>query len=414
MRGAVWACNYHAPTASRQSKTFACKVEGEHNVNNEELLGRNVMEEAATTTAAAEATNGATADEAADKAPTPTEATTESPSVTADKAGGKSVRPRAAKAPKAAARKSSAKDAKPGKSAKVAKPAKIAKSGRPKKLAKPTEPASPLNVPAGFEPAGLAKLEPVPGTKPSTAVKPQGPLTLAVDIGGTGMKAEKLDRSGRAITGRIRINTPNHANPQAVVRVVRKLARAQTPFDRVSVGFPGVLKDGVVYDAPNLGKGWNKFNLLKTLEHKLGKPVRVANDADVQGLGAVSGRGVELVITLGTGFGSVIFVDGHRIHMELGHAPFHRGKTYEDELGMKALTRKGKRKWNRMLREAIDELSSTFNYDQLYIGGGNARHIDFKLPGNVHMVSNEEGLLGGIRLWTESHWNPVKASRKKA
>src|SRR5271170_456811 len=109
MRGAVWACNYHAPTASRQSKTFACKVEGEHNVNNEELLGRNVMEEAATTTAAAEATNGATADEAADKAPTPTEATTESPSVTADKAGGKSVRPRAAKAPKAAARKSSAK-----------------------------------------------------------------------------------------------------------------------------------------------------------------------------------------------------------------------------------------------------------------------------------------------------------------
>ena len=368
------------------------------------------MEEAATTTAAAEVIDGGT-DEAADTAPKPAEATTESADITVEKAAGKSGRPRPAKAPKAAAPKPSAKDAKPAMTAKIAKSGKIAKaakSGKAKKRAKAAEPASPLNVPEGFEPAGLAKLEPIASTKPSAAAKPQGPLTLAVDIGGTGMKAEKLDRSGRAITERIRIDTPAHANPDSVVRVVRKLAKAQAPFDRVSVGFPGVLKDGIVYSAPNLGKGWNKFDLLKTLEHKLGKPVRVANDADVQGLGAVSGHGVELVITLGTGFGSVIFVDGHRIHMELGHAPFHRGKSYEDELGVKALARKGKKKWNRLLREALDELARTFNYDQLYIGGGNARHIDFKLPDNVHLVSNEEGLLGGIRLWQENHWNPVK------
>jgi polyphosphate glucokinase len=127
----------------------------------------------------------------------------------------------------------------------------------------------------------------------------------------------------------------------------------------------------------------------------------VANDADVQGLGSVSGRGDELVITLGTGFGSVLFVDGHRIHLELAHHPFHNAKTYEDELGYKALKRKGKKKWNKLLREAIDELSQTFNYDRLYIGGGNADHVDFDLPKSVTVVSNTEGLLGGIKLWQE-------------
>ena len=100
----------------------------------------------------------------------------------------------------------------------------------------------------------------------------------------------------------------------------------------------------------------------------------------MQGLGSVSGKGDELVITLGTGFGSVLFVDGHRIHLELAHHPFHNGKTYEDELGYRALKKKGKKKWNKHLQEAINELSQTFNYDRLYIGGGNTEHIDFKLP----------------------------------
>jgi polyphosphate glucokinase len=108
-----------------------------------------------------------------------------------------------------------------------------------------------------------------------------------------------------------------------------------------------------------------------------------------------------LVITLGTGFGSVLFVDGHRIHLELGHHPFHDGKTYEDELGHLALEKKGKRKWNKLLSEAIDELARTFGYDRLYIGGGNTKFIKFELPANVKVVSNEEGLRGGIKLWDE-------------
>jgi polyphosphate glucokinase len=296
--------------------------------------------------------------------------------------------------------------------------------------ARPTQGATPVKRTAAKKKAApnRAKAAAVVASKPATpasvakSLRPskappaevRGVLTLAIDIGGTGIKAEKLDRNGRPVTDRMKIATPKHADPAAVVRIVRKLARALAPFDRVSVGFPGVVKDGLVYSAPNLGKGWNKVDLRSVLERKLGKPVRVANDADVQGLGAVSGKGVELVITLGTGFGSVIFVDGHRIHMELGHAPFHRGKTYEQELGVKALKRKGKAKWNRLLAEAIDDLARTFNYDRLYIGGGNARHINFKLPAGVSIVSNEEGLLGGIRLWEQNSTRGAIATARKS
>ena len=259
----------------------------------------------------------------------------------------------------------------------------------------------------------LAKVSPKPiangqvSAKPPAAKPPapgkQAPAksitTLAVDVGGTGIKAAALDEKGKMITERQKIKTPHNATPKKVMAIIAELAEMAGAFDRVSVGFPGVIKDGVVYTAANLGKGWKDFPLEAELKEKLRRPVRIANDADVQGLGCVTGQGDELVITLGTGFGSVLFVQGHRIHLELGHHPFHEGKTYEDELGNRAFLKKGKKKWNKYLREAIDELSRAFNYDRLYIGGGNAAAINFKLPENVKVISNMDGLLGGIKLW---------------
>lgn len=249
---------------------------------------------------------------------------------------------------------------------------------------------------------GFDKKEIMANQKPSaTARKPAKGvnLTLAVDIGGTGIKAETLAPNGKPTNDRLRIPTPRKATPSKVVAVIQKLAKGSPSFSRVSVGFPGVVKDGTVYTAPNLGKGWNGFNLEAELQKKLKRPVRVANDADVQGLGSVTGQGIELVMTLGTGVGSVIFVDGHRIHLEVGHHPFHKGKTYEDELGARALEKKGKKKWNKMLAEAIDDTQRMFNYDRLYLGGGNTKYIKIKLPPNVSTVSNLNGLLGGIKLW---------------
>ena len=226
--------------------------------------------------------------------------------------------------------------------------------------------------------------------------------TLAIDIGGTGIKAVVLSETGKLLTERIRVKTPRPATPAAVINAIVELAKQQGEFDRVSVGFPGVVRRGVTVTAPNLNGKWGGFPLADTLSKKLGKPVRVANDADVQGFGAIAGHGVELVITLGTGFGSGLFTDGKLVpNLELGHHPFQKGKTYEELLGDAALKKIGGKKWNKRLVRAIQTLDRTFNYDRLYIGGGNAERITVKLPENVKIVSNVAGLLGGLALWRD-------------
>jgi len=123
----------------------------------------------------------------------------------------------------------------------------------------------------------------------------------------------------------------------------------------------------------------------------------------VQGHGAIRGEGVELCITLGTGFGFALYVDGRYVpNIELGHHPFRKGRTYEEELGKKALARLGKKKWNRMLARAIKQLDRTFNYHMLYVGGGNSARVTIELPENVRIVENVSGLLGGVKLWERS------------
>jgi polyphosphate glucokinase len=227
-----------------------------------------------------------------------------------------------------------------------------------------------------------------------------GRRTLAVDIGGTGIKTMVLDDAGKPLTERLRVDTPRPATPRAVIAAIVGLARQQGSFDRVSVGFPGVVRRGVTETAWNLHPRWIGVDLDKALTKALGRPVRAANDADVQGYGVVRGRGVELVVTLGTGFGSSLFVDGILVpNLQLAHHPAWRKKTFEEELGNKAYKKAGRKKWNRRLERAIRELDELFNYDTLYLGGGNAEKIRFELPARVKIVSNVAGLLGGIALW---------------
>ncbi len=224
--------------------------------------------------------------------------------------------------------------------------------------------------------------------------------TLAIDIGGSGLKMLILDGRGKAITERSRVATPKKATPNAVLKALQTLIAHQGTFDRISVGFPGVVVNGKTLNAVNLDPAWTDFDLAKALEKRTGKPVRVANDADVQGLGAVEGKGVELVLTLGTGMGSALFLDGRLVpNLELGHHPFHKGSTYEDCVGDAALKAVGKKRWNRRIKKAVTTLDALFNYRKLYLGGGNARKLEIRLPANVEIVSNMAGLLGGIALW---------------
>jgi polyphosphate glucokinase len=228
------------------------------------------------------------------------------------------------------------------------------------------------------------------------------PRTLAIDIGGTGIKAALVDDAGNMVGERQRVPTP--PKPLAPVDLVRAIDQVTAPlgtFDRVSVGFPGYVRDGRVITAPNLGTDMLAgFDLQSALAEHFGKPVRVLNDADVQGFGAIEGRGVEMVLTLGTGAGTAIFRDGEMMpHLELAHHPISGNKTYDEYIGNAARRKKGKKSWNKRVAKAVDILRQVVRFDHLYLGGGNSKDITFSLPADVTIVPNTDGLTGGVRLW---------------
>lgn len=228
-----------------------------------------------------------------------------------------------------------------------------------------------------------------------------GPLTLAIDVGGTNLKAGILGPEGNMLAGPSRVATPHPATPAAVVDALAGIVTPLGQFDRISIGFPGVVRGGRVLTAPNLdNKAWHSFPLAETLAERLHAPARMANDATVQGLGVIAGRGVECVITLGTGMGFALFQDGRPApHLELAQHPVRGRKTYDKYVGNAALRSVGRKRWNRRVRTAIGFITTLTNCDTLYIGGGNGRHVKLNLPENVRIVSNETGITGGIRLW---------------
>jgi polyphosphate glucokinase len=246
---------------------------------------------------------------------------------------------------------------------------------------------------------------PVTGSRAVTQREtPTNVKTLSIDIGGTGIKMILLDPRGNPLTERQRALTPHTAKPAAVLALIRKMIAAHPEFDRVSVGFPGVVLCGVVKTAVNLGQElWLDQPLQQNLQKLCQVPVRVINDADLQGYGVVEGKGVELVLTLGTGLGSALFADGHLVaNLELGHHPFKKGKTYEERVCDAELKQLGKKEWSKRVHEALATLIPIFNPRVLHLGGGNAQHIKGKLPPNVRLFGNVDGMTGGIKLWTDA------------
>jgi len=227
-------------------------------------------------------------------------------------------------------------------------------------------------------------------------------LTLSLDVGGSGIKGMVLNLEGQPLNEKVRIRTPRPATPVAVLRTMAKVAARQPEFDRVSVGFPGVVEFGVVKTAPNLDGDWSETPLAAEIERITGKPCRAANDADVQGYGAIEGKGVEMVLTLGTGMGSAIFSNGHLVpNLELGHHPFQDGKTYEDLVGEAARKAVGNSQWKRWVKQVIHQILPIWNPRRLYLGGGNSNKLRMKLPEQVVIIPNVTGILGGIRLWED-------------
>ncbi|MFZ0017516.1 MAG: ROK family protein [Acetobacteraceae bacterium] len=231
--------------------------------------------------------------------------------------------------------------------------------------------------------------------------RPTGSQTLAFDVGGTHLKAGILGPDGHMTAGPSRVDTPHPAPPDLVVEALVGLAGPLGRFGRISIGFPGVVRNGRVLTAPNLGNtAWHDFPLAATLAERLGAPVRLANDATVQGLGDIKGQGVECAITLGTGMGFALFEDGRPApHLELSQHPVRGRKTYDKYIGNAALHAVGRKRWIRRVHTAIGFIETLTDCDVLYVGGGNSRLLQKDLPKNVRIASNEAGITGGIRLW---------------
>ena len=288
-----------------------------------------------------------------------------------------------------------------------------------------TGPVPPSPSPAPPRPA-FANVASVDATSPEPAETPapehEHPLTLAIDIGGTGLKANVLDKRGTLVANRMKVPTTYPLPPQLMVEKLTDLAKRLPEVDRISAGFPGMVRRGHVLSAPHfvtekgpgtpidpkLVEAWSGFDLAGALRLSIGKPCRVANDADVQGAAVVQGEGFEAVVTLGTGFGTAFFMDGRLLpHLEFAHVDFRKGKTFNEELGEPVRKKIGDKKWNKRVRQAIAYLDTLTEFDHLFIGGGNASRITPDYLGEVleriTVVPNAAGILGGIKSWDCDH-----------
>jgi polyphosphate glucokinase len=222
----------------------------------------------------------------------------------------------------------------------------------------------------------------------SSRTKPAGVLVL--DIGGSHIKMATNEHAT------VRVPSGPKLTPRQMVSAVKR-ATTGWNYDRVSVGYPGV----VVHERPirephNLGLGWVGFNFAKAF----GCDVRMLNDAAMQAAGNYE-QGRMLFLGLGTGLGSAMIVEGLIEPMELGHLPYRNGKTYEDYVGSRGLHQRGRAKWEKHVHRVIDALSAALEPDSVVIGGGNARLLK-RLPQGVRISDNDRAILGGFRMWQDS------------
>jgi polyphosphate glucokinase len=151
---------------------------------------------------------------------------------------------------------------------------------------------------------------------------------LTIDIGGSSIKATVLNEKGEMLVDYQKKATPDQPNPSNVLKAIKILVSNFPEYSKISIGFPCYVKDGVVFTAPNLGnKQWKGCEFAQIIANQFEVPVRLLNDADLQGFGLIEGDGLELILTLGTGLGTALFVDGVLMpHLELSHFKIRTNK----------------------------------------------------------------------------------------
>jgi len=211
---------------------------------------------------------------------------------------------------------------------------------------------------------------------------------LVIDVGGTSLKIS-LGSRGRLI----QVPSGRTMTPAQMVARVRA-AVAGRPYDVVSIGYPGPVKNGKPAQEPrNLGRGWLRFDFRKAF----GRPVRMMNDAAMQALGNYTG-GRLLFLGLGTGLGSALVADGVVVPLEIAHMPYRNSRTYEDYVGVRGYRQLGLTRWTAHVWRIIEILRVGLQVDTVVVGGGRAARLR-NFPPGVRRSGNEMAALGGVRLW---------------
>jgi polyphosphate glucokinase len=224
--------------------------------------------------------------------------------------------------------------------------------------------------------------------------------TLSIDVGASHVKAQTLGPRGSPRSERMKVDTPDSVTPKGLTNILVDIARQLGDFDRVSVGLPGIVHRGVVYSLPLLGdRRLHSFPLVKVLERELQRPVRIVNDAELHGLGVIRRKGVELILTLGTGLGTALYLDGE-IGPRIQFLP-RPGKRdpIGGAYGNAARKKLGNARWSERVHRVIEELRRATNFDRCYVGGGNAKDLRGRLARGVSRVDNSAAAIGGVRLW---------------
>lgn len=221
-----------------------------------------------------------------------------------------------------------------------------------------------------------------------TAVPPKPAKILAIDIGGSKVKA--------LVTGETeprRMPSGKELTPARMVEGVRELAK-DWDYEAVSIGYPGLVgNDGPRSEPGNLGSGWVGFHFAAAFD----RPVRIINDAAMQALGSYDG-GRMLFLGLGTGLGSTLIAENVIIPLELGQLRYTNRRTLGETLGRQGRKASGDAAWNRSVRKIVPALIAAFVVDYAVLGGGNARKVK-RLPHAVRLGHNLTAFRGGFRLW---------------
>lgn len=251
---------------------------------------------------------------------------------------------------------------------------------------------------------------------------PRRPAVIGVDIGGSGIKAAPVDlETGALAAPRVRIDTPQPATPDAVaatvVEVVRRSeAEAAGGVDAaatIGVTIPAVVRAGTVLTAANIDPSWVGVDAEGLFRRALGRPVRVVNDADGAGVAEVrygAGRGVDgvvVMVTLGTGIGTALFVDGVLVpNTELGHLPLHGGDAEDYAAGSVRKTEGlSMKKYAKRLQKYLSLVERLLWPDLVIIGGGISKRAEEFLPRlDLHAsvvaarLENSAGIVGAASL----------------